>query len=76
MIQTPRTTGYVAVPFAGDFKDAGLPYDSAANGVFRQRHLAHLRSPCDAGNSVVFRQPFIQVLKSESTMVRAGRLLY
>ena len=43
----------------GHFENARLSHDSAADGVFRERDLAH-RDSVDAGDAVVFRQTFIE----------------
>ena len=43
----------------GHFENARLSHDSAADGVFRERDLAH-RDPGDARDAVVFRQTFIE----------------
>ena len=42
-----------------DLKDARLSHDSAADGVFRERDLAH-RDSGHAGDAVVFRQTLIE----------------
>ena len=46
-------------PIRGHLENARLSQDSAADGVFRERDLAH-RDSADAGDAIVFRQTFVE----------------
>ncbi len=59
MIQTPRITGEVVVPFAVTLRMLACVMIPPRTESFGSVHLAH-RDSADAGDAVVFRQAFVQ----------------